>query len=159
MHLPCCNTVNIQKKWNGNIARNAKAALHKFPGKSNLNVRSVCPVSHLWLVCPVYPVSWLSCLSCLSRVSVLMTMMTMTTTMMMTIFGAPKYVKYGQICIFGRTKVCLVLIFLNTIVEKHTLNPEITLLYHFHAQKAHIETTHFKGDFPYPSLLWPAEWK
>ena len=34
-------------------------------------------------------------------------------------------------------KVCLVLIFLNTIVEKkHTLNPEITLLYQFHAQKA-----------------------
>ena len=32
-------------------------------------------------------------------------------------------------------KVCLVLIFLNTIVEKHTLNPEITLLYQFHAQK------------------------
>ena len=84
---------------------------------------------------------------------VLMTMTTMTTTMMMTIFGAPKYVKYGQICIFGRAKVCLVLIFLNTIVEKHTLNPEITLLYHFHAQKAHIETTHFKGDFPSPSLL------
>ena len=34
-------------------------------------------------------------------------------------------------------KVCLVLIFLNTIVEKkHTLNPEITLLYQFHTQKA-----------------------
>ena len=33
-------------------------------------------------------------------------------------------------------KVCLVLIFLNTIVEKHTLIPEITLLYQFHAQKA-----------------------
>ena len=33
-------------------------------------------------------------------------------------------------------KVCLVLIFLNTIVEKHTLNPEITLLYQFHAHKA-----------------------
>ena len=32
--------------------------------------------------------------------------------------------------------VCVVLIFLNTIVEKHTLNPEITLLYQFHAQKA-----------------------
>ena len=32
-------------------------------------------------------------------------------------------------------KVCLVLVFLNTIVEKHTLNPEITLLYQFHAQK------------------------
>ena len=34
------------------------------------------------------------------------------------------------------TKVCLVLIFLNTIVEKNTLNPEITILYQFHAQKA-----------------------
>ena len=33
-------------------------------------------------------------------------------------------------------KVCLVLILLNTIVEKHTLNPEIALLYQFHAQKA-----------------------
>ena len=29
------------------IARIAKAALHKLPGKSSLNVRSVCPVSHL----------------------------------------------------------------------------------------------------------------
>ena len=33
-------------------------------------------------------------------------------------------------------KVCLVLIFLNTIVEKHTLNPEFTFLYQVHAQKA-----------------------
>ena len=33
-------------------------------------------------------------------------------------------------------KVCLVLIFLKTIVEKRTLNPEITLLYQFHAHKA-----------------------
>ena len=32
-------------------------------------------------------------------------------------------------------KVCLVLIFLNTIVEKHALNPEITFVYPFHAQK------------------------
>ena len=32
-----------------NIARIAKAALHKLPGKSSLNVRSVRPV------CPVYP--------------------------------------------------------------------------------------------------------
>ena len=30
----------------------------------------------------------------------------------------------------------LVLVVLNTIVEKHTLNPEITLLNQFHAQKA-----------------------
>ena len=35
------------------------------------------------------------------------------------------------------SKVCIVLIFLNTIVEKHTL--EITLLYQFHAQKALFE--------------------
>ena len=33
-------------------------------------------------------------------------------------------------------EVCLVLIVFNTIVEKHTLNPEITLLYQFHAQIA-----------------------
>ena len=33
-------------------------------------------------------------------------------------------------------KVCLALIFLNTIVEKHTLNPEITLLNQFPARKA-----------------------
>ena len=34
-------------------------------------------------------------------------------------------------------KVCLVLIFFNTIVEKkHTLNLEITILYQFHDQKA-----------------------
>ena len=33
-------------------------------------------------------------------------------------------------------KVCLVLIFLNTIVEKHALNPEFTHLYQFYAQKA-----------------------
>ena len=39
-----------------NITRIAKAALHKLPGKSSLNVRSVCPVSPLWLVCPVCPV-------------------------------------------------------------------------------------------------------
>ena len=32
-----------------NMARIAKAALHKLPGKSSLNVRSVRPV------CPVYP--------------------------------------------------------------------------------------------------------
>ena len=31
-------------------------------------------------------------------------------------------------------KVCLVLIFLNTIVEKHTLNAEVTLSYQFHVQ-------------------------
>ena len=33
-------------------------------------------------------------------------------------------------------KVYLVLIFVYTIVEKHSLNPEITLLYKCHAQKA-----------------------
>ena len=36
-------------------------------------------------------------------------------------------------------KVFLVLILLNTIVEKHTLNPEITILYQFHAQEALFE--------------------
>ena len=30
--------------------------------------------------------------------------------------------------------MCLVLIFLNTIVEKHTLNAEVTLSYQFHVQ-------------------------
>ena len=57
---------------NINFARIAKAALHKLPGKSSLNVRSVCPVCPVsWLSCLscVSHVSWLSCLSCLSRVS------------------------------------------------------------------------------------------
>ena len=36
----------------------------------------------------------------------------------------------------GFFKVWVVFIFLKTIVEKHTLNPEITLLNEFHAQKA-----------------------
>ena len=46
-----------------NIARIAKAALHKFPGKSSLNVNfvyldcPVCPVCLVCLVCLVYPVS------------------------------------------------------------------------------------------------------
>ena len=45
----------------------------------------------------------------------------------------------GQIVLGFRSaffKVCLVLIFFNTIVEKHTLNSEITLLNQFPAQKA-----------------------
>ena len=33
-------------------------------------------------------------------------------------------------------KLRLVLIFPNTIVEKHTLNTEVTILYQFHDQKA-----------------------
>ena len=33
-------------------------------------------------------------------------------------------------------KVCLALIGLNAIVEKHNLNPEMTLLYQFHAEEA-----------------------
>ena len=33
-------------------------------------------------------------------------------------------------------KVCLVLIFLYTVVEKHSLNPDISILYQFHDQKA-----------------------
>ena len=36
-----------------NIARIAKAASHKLPGKSSLNVSFVCPVCP---ACPVYPV-------------------------------------------------------------------------------------------------------
>ena len=36
-----------------NIARIAKRALHKLPGMSSLKVKSLCPVSPLWLVCPV----------------------------------------------------------------------------------------------------------
>ena len=63
------------------------------------------------------------------------------------------YDRYG--CIYARRydgqivqgfrsaffKVCLVLIFLNTIVgkKKHILNPEITILYQFHAQKARFK--------------------
>ena len=43
-----------------NIARIAKAAPHKLPEKSSLNLRSVCPVSLLWLVCLVC----LDCPSC-----------------------------------------------------------------------------------------------
>ena len=43
-----------------NIARIAKAVLHELPEKSSLNLRSVCPVSLLWLVCPVCP----DCPSC-----------------------------------------------------------------------------------------------
>ena len=35
------------------IARIAKAALHKLPGKSSLNVRSVCPVCPVCPGCPV----------------------------------------------------------------------------------------------------------
>ena len=41
-----CIAVNVK-----NIAGIAKAALHMLPGKSSLNVRSVCPVP----VCPVCP--------------------------------------------------------------------------------------------------------
>ena len=33
----------------------ASCPVHKLPEKSKLNVRSVCPVSPLWLVCPVSP--------------------------------------------------------------------------------------------------------
>ena len=35
-----------------NIARIAKAAVHKLPGKSSLNVRSVCPGFPGFPVCP-----------------------------------------------------------------------------------------------------------
>ena len=56
-----------------NIARITKAALHKLPGKSSLNIRSVCPV---WPACPLCP-------GCPGFLSVLMTMMTMKTMMTM----------------------------------------------------------------------------
>ena len=42
--------LNVHKK---NIARIAKAALHKLPGKSSSIVRFACPVCLLRLVCPV----------------------------------------------------------------------------------------------------------
>ena len=35
-------------------SRSAKAALHKCPGKSNLNVDNVFPVCPVFEVCPVY---------------------------------------------------------------------------------------------------------
>ena len=40
------------KPWYQNIARIAKGALHKLPGKSSFNVRSVCP---MFSECPVCP--------------------------------------------------------------------------------------------------------
>ena len=46
------------ENWKKNIARIAKAALHKLPGKSSLTVSSVrpvcpvCPICPFWLVCP-----------------------------------------------------------------------------------------------------------
>ena len=43
-----------------NIARITKAALHKLPGKSSLNIRSVCPV---WPACPFVLVVLVSYLS------------------------------------------------------------------------------------------------
>ena len=39
-----------------NIARIAKAALHKLPGNSSLNVRSVFPVCPVRPGCPGFPV-------------------------------------------------------------------------------------------------------
>ena len=46
-------TVLILSDKESNIVKIAKAGLHKLPGKSSLNVRSLCPVCPLWLVCPV----------------------------------------------------------------------------------------------------------
>ena len=61
------------------------------------------------------------------------------------------FVAYQVLIKFTRTRalqiMCLVLIFLNTIVKKHTLNPEITLLYQFHAQKGMRETALVKKFF------------
>ena len=64
-----------------NIARIAKAALPKLPGKSTPNVRSVCP---LWLVspvCPVCPGSVLMTITTLMTTTTMRTMMTISTTM------------------------------------------------------------------------------
>ena len=44
----------LQKDSKTNIARIAKAALHKLPGESSLNVNFVCPVFPLFPVCPVH---------------------------------------------------------------------------------------------------------
>ena len=53
----------------------------------------------------------------------------------------------------------LVLVVLNTIVEKYTLNPEITLLNQFHAQKALFKVPKIcninfgiENDLPPPTL-------
>ena len=53
VQVKLCET---RRRENQNIARFAKAALHKLPGKLGLNVSFVCPVCHV-----------LSCLSCLSK--------------------------------------------------------------------------------------------
>ena len=52
-------TLHLSNLWSlyiTNIARIAKGTLHKLPGKSSLNVRSVCPSIPIWLVCPICPV-------------------------------------------------------------------------------------------------------
>ena len=79
-------TLHVSNLWSlyiTNIASTSKAALHKLPGKSSLNVGSVCPVIPIWLVCPVCHV----CSGCLVRpvlvvlvvLSDLSVLMTMTT--------------------------------------------------------------------------------
>ena len=47
-----------------------------------------------------------------------------------------KFISFGTLT---RSVDCLVLIFLNTILEK--TNPEITLLYQFHAQQAQFKVS------------------
>ena len=45
------NIIEMDKQDNKH-ARIAKAALHKLPGKSSLNVRSVCPICTGFPACP-----------------------------------------------------------------------------------------------------------
>ena len=73
LNSPCLIWTFVVNIWAIlNIARIAKAALHKLPGKSSLNVRSVCPASPLHLsVLSVSPVP--------SVPVVLSVVMTMTT--------------------------------------------------------------------------------
>ena len=69
------NHYGLGKGYTKKITRIVKAALHKLPGKSSLNDRSVWPLNCLsclsrvlwlsWLSCH-YRVLWLSWLSCLS---------------------------------------------------------------------------------------------
>ena len=51
---PSTSSILLGQGWDyqKNIARIAKADLHKLPGKSSLNVRSVCPVCPGFPVCP-----------------------------------------------------------------------------------------------------------
>ena len=45
-----------QQYWLYDLGSKVKAALHKLPGKSSLNFRSVCPVCPVSPGCPGFPV-------------------------------------------------------------------------------------------------------